>query len=269
MAIGVLPVSLAGDVGAWFTGRDPVADDRSSARGGGSGPIGQPGNLSHHRPHVPARLAADRAVVAGIVGYPAERWHLLRQVHGASVAVVDDDCAPGRELRHVDAAVTALPDRPLVVQVADCVPVLLAGPRVLGVAHAGRRGVHHGVVAAVVAAMAAAGDPPGSVAAAIGPAIGGCCYEVPAALQAQVGADEPAALATTTWGTPSLDLPAAVAHQLDRAGVGRVTGLAGCTRCDPERRWFSHRADPAAGRQIGLIVRPSAERGTDPQELAA
>jgi hypothetical protein len=28
-----------------------------------------------------------------------------------------------------------------------------------------------------------------------------------------------------------------------------------CTRCDPEQRWFSHRADPDTGRQLGVVVR--------------
>jgi YfiH family protein len=222
--------------------------------------VGQPGNLAHRRPHVPSALAADRADVARTVGYPADQWHHLRQVHGDAVAVVGEDCPPGKELREVDAAVTTLSDRPLVVQVADCVPVLLAGPRAIGAAHAGRRGVHAGVVQTAVSAMAAAGDAPSALSAAIGPAIGGCCYEVPAEIQQQVGQVEPTAIAVTTWGSPSLDLPMAVHAQLERLGVTSISHVGSCTRCDPGARWFSHRGDPGAGRQVGLIVRPSLHR---------
>lgn len=100
---------------------------------------------------------------------------------------------------------------------------------------------------------------PGEVEARIGPAIGGCCYEVPAELADEVAAAHPAARATTTWGTPALDLPAAVAAQLHEAGVERVERAGVCTRCGGEG-WFSHRRDPGAGRQAGVVVRAAPGR---------
>ena len=45
--------------------------------------------------------------------------------------------------------------------------------------------------------------------------------------------------ATTTLGTPALDLPAVVRAALAANGVA-LTDLSGCTACD--RRWYSHRA---------------------------
>jgi hypothetical protein len=179
----------------------------------------------------------------------------MRQEHGAEVGVVRADVPHGTELRGVDAMVTDEPDRPLVVQVADCVPVLLAATRAIGVVHAGRRGVAAGVVTAALRALAQLGTDVGEVQAVVGPAIGGCCYEVPPEVQASVLAAVPDADAVTTWGTTSLDLPAAVEAQLVAAGVTDVRRIGGCTRCDAQRRWFSHRADPATGRQVGLVVR--------------
>jgi polyphenol oxidase len=240
------PVALAPGVGAWFSGRDLDAPEP---------PLGRAGNLAHRRPHRPSDLAAARAELATRTGTRASAWHLLRQVHGAAVAVVDAATPLGAELEHVDAAVTAAVGRPLLVQVADCVPVLLAGPRGIGVVHAGRRGVETGVVVATLAALESLGDVPGVVHAAVGPAIGGCCYEVPATMQAEVVERAPAALATTTWGTPALDLVAAVEAQLAGGGVRSVERIGGCTRCDPDQRWFSHRADAMTGRQVGIIVR--------------
>jgi polyphenol oxidase len=112
-----------------------------------------------------------------------------------------------------------------------------------------------------VAALQELGEQPHDLRAAIGPAIGGCCYEVPADLHDEVGTQQPAAIATTTWGTPSLDLPAAVDAQLRRSGVDTVSRLETCTRCDPEARWFSHRRDAQSGRQVGIVVRrPHADR---------
>ena len=60
-----------------------------------------------------------------------------------------------------------------------------------------------------------------------------------------------AAATTTTWGTPSIDLPTLVAADLARRGVDVVDGGV-CTACD--ERWFSHRRDPESGRQVGVIV---------------
>jgi YfiH family protein len=245
----VIPVDLGPHARAAVTGRD---------RHGPTPPVGAAGNLSHRRPHRPDDLARARAAVGEATSMPPARWHLLRQVHGARVAEVGPGTPVGAELRDVDAAVTAEPDRVLAVQSADCVPVLLAGPTAIGVAHAGRAGVTLGVVPSVVAALEGLHSPPDTLRAVLGPAIGGCCYEVPEAMHREVVAGLPEADATTTWGTPALDLPAAVTAQLTASGVTAVDRVGGCTRCDPGARWFSHRADAGAGRQLGLVVRVPA-----------
>lgn len=213
------------------------------------------GNIAHRRPHVPGELARTRAAVAADVGADVDHLHLMRQVHGADVGVVDAATRPGEELRDVDALVTGLPGRALAVQVADCVPVLIAvDHRAVAAVHVGRRGLRAGVVDAALDRLGEIAGSLSGARAATGPAIGGCCYEVPSELQRDVVAAHPEAEATTTWGTPSLDLPAAVRPQLERRGVAVVSGTPGCTRCDPAGRWFSHRADPAAGRQAGVIA---------------
>lgn len=255
MSGSVEPVTLVPGVGAWFTGRAA-------------------GNLSHHRPHLPSRLARSRSVVAAAMGLSTEDLHWMRQVHGAGVGVVDATTPPGAELPDVDALVTSEPGRALAVQVADCVPVLLAstaGP--VAAVHAGRRGLVAGVVEATLAGLSSLGAPPDTLRAVVGPAIGGCCYEVPAVMRDAVGARYPRAAATTTWGTPALDLPGAVTTLLRDRGVevvapaqpGAHPGF-GCTRCDPAGRWFSHRVDPASGRQLGVVVRwsPAHEEATSP-----
>lgn len=221
-------------------------------------------NLSHRRPHDPGELARRRALVLEAVRDPGRDTDLvwMRQVHGAAVGRVTATTPAGAELRHVDALVTDQPGRVLAVQTADCVPVVLASPTHVAVAHAGRPGVVAGVTQAALAAL-----PEPAPVALIGPAVRGCCYEVPAAMQASVGADHPDALAVTTWGTPSLDLPAATRSTLERAGVATVVHHGGCTRCGrpygvavdasegewSPSRWFSHRADPTCGRQVTLV----------------
>lgn len=249
---GVLRVALDVDVDAFFTGSaiDGVED----------------ANLAHHRPHVPGRLAVARDRVAVLTGTDAAAWTLMRQVHGAEVATVDEHVAPGSEVRDVDVLVTLLLDRPLVVLSADCLPIIAAGRRAIGVAHAGWRGVAADVPSALMSAMVALGERPEDVRVAIGPAIGSCCYAVGPEVIAAVGTVAADAVATTSDGRPSVDLRRAVHGRLAELGVrdvadagGSVAGGAACTCCD--ERWFSHRRNPACGRQAGIVVRRGSDAG--------
>jgi len=181
----------------------------------------------------------------------------LGQVHGDQVLVVGPE-GPGHEVHgHLhgvgDGLVTAEPGITLSVRAADCVPVLFAdtGSGVVGACHCGRSGVVAGIVPATLAAMRALGAT--SVTAWVGPHICGRCYEVPSGLQDEVAAVEPATRATTSWGTPSLDVGAGVRAQLEREGV-EVVDLSRCTRESPDL--FSYRRDgKASGRQAGIIRR--------------
>lgn len=209
--------------------------------------------------------AGARRALGPLAGLAPERTVFMEQVHGASVAVVgpadagrglDDhrDALPG-----VDALVTAATDLALVVLTADCAPVLLAGDHAVGAVHAGRRGLLGGVIEATLAAMGALGERAEDLTALIGPAVGGCCYELPEAEAEQAWAALPALRARTTWGTPSLDVRAGAAAVLRAAGVEAIAQADGCTRCGADG-WFSHRAatdgrEPRAadGRQASVI----------------
>lgn len=176
---------------------------------------------------------------------------LMRQVHGADVAVLTEAGPPGPPT--ADALVTADPTLALVTRAADCVPVLLADPAagVVGAVHAGRPGLAAGVVPAAVEALRTLGAR--DLVAWVGPHVCGACYEVPATMREEVADVVPEAWAVTSWGTPSLDLGAGVGAQLRAAGCA-VVDVPGCTREDP--RWHSYRRDgAAAGRIAGVIWR--------------
>jgi len=169
----------------------------------------------------------------------------MEQVHGATVV------RAGGARQQCDALVTDRAGLVLMVRVADCVPVLLAdaGAGVIGAAHAGRQGLASGVVTGCVEEMRLLGA--GQIEAWIGPHICGRCYEVPAALQQEVVAVEPASVSTTSWGTPGLDIGAGVTAQLERLGV-HVHGAFRCTTESADL--YSYRRDGArAGRSAGVI----------------
>ena len=225
-----------------------VVTDR---RGGRSRPPYDSFNLGDHVGDDPADVAANRARLARELRVAEDRLVWMRQVHGTGVAVVD---GPQPEpLPDTDALVTTTPGLVLSVLAADCVPVLLADPAagVVAAVHAGREGVRKGVLGATLAAMTRLGARPGGVSALLGPAVCGACYEVPAAMQAEVARVAPAAAVRTRRGTPGLDLRAGLAEVLRTAGVAEVVHDPRCTVED--RRLFSHRRDGVTGRQAGLV----------------
>ena len=196
-----------------------------------------------------------RAVLARLGLEPCDAV-FMRQIHGREVARVGARDRGRGALPGVDGLVTTDTDVALVVLTADCVPVLLLDEgRGIAAAHAGRRGVEAEVVPEVVTALlAATGSPARRLRALVGPAIGGCCYELPEALADRL----PEARTTTAWGAPSVDLPTAVVAQLEALGVGSVVRQGGCTRCESDR-WFTHRGSGAwgapEGRNASAIVR--------------
>ncbi len=240
----VLPADLGPGVRAGFTTR---ADGASAGNHAGL-------DLALHVGDDPRAVAANRERLATWAGGGVR---FARQVHGTAVAIVSDrgaDAAGAGPEPEADALVTAAAGVPIGVLVADCLPVLLADPdaRVAGAAHAGRRGLLAGVLPRVVEAMTAAGARPEGIRAVVGPAAGGCCYEVPAPMQEEAVAAIPQLRATTTWGTPSLDLRAGAVAQLRGLGLGAVDTAGGCTIEDES--FYSYRRAQVTGRFAGVVV---------------
>lgn len=198
----------------------------------------------------PATLAERRR---GVVDRP---WVWLRQVHGATVVIVDeaDDAAPAATGAEADALVTSRADVALAVHTADCGPVVFDSDEgVIGVAHAGWRGLEAGVIDATVDAMRGLGAT--RIDGWLGPCIGPECYEFGAIdldrLATRFGDD---VRARTAAGAPALDLRSAVRLAAARAGVS-VAGEPVCTACDPEGRYFSHRARAETARMATVVWR--------------
>lgn len=182
-----------------------------------------------------------RSLISTSLGI-SDRWAWLRQVHGADVVPVDE---PGDQ-GEADAAYTTVPGLPIAVSTADCLPVILEGDRAVGVAHAGWRGAAAGVVGMLRRAMEEAGVPP--TRAAVGPGIRPCCFEV----GPEVAERFPGHTSETDWGTRSVDLPAAVAADLEGLEVWVSSD---CTRGDA--RYHSHRRDGTPERQVTVAWLPA------------
>jgi len=199
----------------------------------------------------PAAVAENRRRLAAQL--PAEpTW--LRQVHGVTVADADAARARGEE-PEADAAVARSLGTVCAVLVADCMPVLLADERgsVVGVAHAGWRGLCGGVIEATLDRMRV---PSASVLAWLGPAIGPRVYEVGDEVRAAfIARDARAAQAfvATRPGHWLLDLYAVARQRLAARGVTRVYGGGFCTYSDAERFFSFRRQGAASGRMAALV----------------
>lgn len=127
------------------------------------------------------------------------------------------------------------------VQVADCLPVALAGASGVAMLHCGWRGLAQGIVARGVAEVEAK-------AAAVGPGIGPCCFEVGPEVLARFEH-----LGDGISAGPMLDLREVARRLLAAAGVQQVEVSDLCTSCEDEL-FFSHRRDAGrTGRQAGLV----------------
>lgn len=158
---------------------------------------------------------------------------MVRQVHGATVLRADRVGVLGDG----DAIVTTEPGLRIAVRVADCAPIALLADGVVGVVHAGWRGIVAGVIPAALDAMRALGAT--DIRAVLGPCIHAECYEFAGPeLDDLVARYGESVRGTTSRGTPAFDVPAAVRAQLPGVVVESV-----CTSCSPEHWSFRARGE--------------------------
>ena len=203
-------------------------------------------NLGDHVGDDPAAVLENRARVARALGVVPERFIIVRQVHGARVVAVE---GPPDEGVEADAMVTRERDLALAVLVADCVPIALADETgLVGVVHAGWRGLAAGVVAAALEQFDVA-----STHAYVGPRISGARYQVGPEV-AEHFRDVPGALTPDAGDRSRLDVGGVAVAHLTQLGVATERITVAPETTDDLARFFSDRAQRPCGR-FGLVVR--------------
>ncbi len=219
----------------------------TTRRGGTSRPPWDSFNLGAHVGDDPVAVAANRALLRREL--PAEpAW--LTQVHGTH-CVDAASATPGVE---ADASFTRRRGVVCAVLTADCLPVLLCddSASVVGIAHAGWRGLASGVIEAMVAAM---GEPGEVLMAWLGPAIGPQAFEVGSEVRDLFVANDAqaaSAFAPAANGKWLCDIRQLARRRLHALGIRRVAGADSCTLRDAEN-FFSYRRDGATGRMASLV----------------
>ena len=287
----------------------PQAPSSGLAASSSTGPAPGGLNLGIHCGDDSAAAHANRRRVEATIGQPIS-W--LKQVHGIRVLDLDETPSDvGSSLgvsRHVpsqepqphaqetsgrpetpsamdtpvcepeaDAQITTRPGIALAVQVADCLPVLLADRqgRVIGAAHAGWRSLAGGILQATVQRMRQK-VPDADIVAWLGPCIGPAVFEVGDEVRAAfIAAAQD--MATHLQGRPRkqedaqhmartesafqpgrkpgkwlANLPELARRHLHALGITDIHTAGACTVSDPARFW-SYRRDQTCGRMAGLI----------------
>ncbi|QOJ24481.1 MAG: peptidoglycan editing factor PgeF [Gammaproteobacteria bacterium] len=208
-------------------------------------------NLGAHVHDDVAHVARNRAILRRYIPNDP-KW--LKQVHGTSAVWIDETEAATPE---GDAVLSRTQGTVCAVMVADCLPVFLcdkAGTMV-GIVHAGWRGLAGGIIEQSVAAMQ--GDC-GSLMAWLGPAIGSAHFEVGKDVyEAFVRHDTQAVRAFTPRDSEReekwlADIFLLARQRLNSAGITEIYGGGVCTYSDPAR-FFSYRRDGETGRMAALI----------------
>ena len=220
-------------------------------------------NLALHVDDDVEKVLRNRKAFAKAIGVDANRFTTCQQVHGSKVVQVTKELVGSgakdftNTIADTDALITNLPDVPLMLFYADCVPVLLADLETgaIGLAHAGWRGTVANIGVKTLAAMGEAfGTKPENILAAIGPSIGACCYEVDDFVRDQASGYEEF-FAPKGGGKYQLDLWGMNAKQLQEAGVPaeNITVAGICTN-DNVELFCSYRAEQGKTGRMGVCL---------------
>lgn len=202
----------------------------------------------------------NHTLVYEALGVNKVRACTVWQVHSADTVIVERPVLGRRWIALADGMVTDRRDTPLVMRFADCTPILLFDPRkgAIGLVHAGWRGTVQGAcVSAVETMVQAYGCHREDLQALIGPSIGPERYqvgeEVVAAALAHFGSVEGLVSRNPQDGTAYLNLWAANALDLKRAGVTNVE-IAGICTAQSTDEFYSHRAEKGRTGRFGVVM---------------
>lgn len=264
VADGLTPDGEAPWVEAFMTTRAGGVSGGSEGGEGGEVPADQRGlsslNLGRSVGDDPANVVENRRRVATAIGGTPV---FLKQVHGTTVLRLRaGHAAPDADPEPADASISTDPALACAVMVADCLPVLFAGPGVVGAAHAGWRGLAGGVLEHTVAAMReAVSCEPHEIRAWMGACIGPAQFEVGADVLEAFGVEalhrdqplfrfQPNAEGEARWRA---DLYGLARRRLEAAGLGAVGGGGWCTLSAPSR-FFSFRHERVSGLRSGRMA---------------
>ncbi len=224
-------------------------------------------NLGENRGDERQRVRGNYRLLGAAAGIDTSYMVFSKQVHGDTVRISSgkDARAPYSPLAYeADGLVTNVPGLPLIIFIADCVPVLMedVSANVAAAVHCGWRSTALDILKNAVDAMRSLGAKPENIQAAIGPAISVCCFEtgpeVPKALDKMLAGDSKG-LFWPEEGLPGkymTDLKGVCRRRLCQLGVPlqNISVSDECTKCSHEKYWSHRFTGGMRGSQAALIT---------------
>jgi len=221
-----------------------------STRIGGISPEPFGMNLSLRVGDEPANVMENRRRFFGSLGFTESGIAIPHQCHSSKVQVVS---APG-VYEACDGLITKECGLPLVVTVADCLPIVLfeLKRRVIGMVHAGWRGTTQGIAAkAIDLFLSQCGGIAHEMVAFLGPSAGVCCYEVGTEVAQLFSLDEIEQRNDRLY----LDLKKSNVAQLVSCGLRpeNIEVSSFCTICNPQFFHSYRRDQTSSGRMMAVV----------------
>ena len=207
------------------------------------------GNLSYLVDDLKQNVDKNRQTVANIMEYKNEDLVYMNQVHGNNVQIVDINSP--KLIENCDGIITKEKNLPLMVMVADCIPILFFDEiqGVIAAVHAGRNSTFLKIAQITANKMInELGCNVNNIKVIFGPSIHSCCYEV---------SDELLNIVKTSFGEKfcigkNIDLQVINIKLLEEVGIKHINVSNICTKCSNEP-FFSFRKNPKTGRFAGII----------------
>ena len=213
-------------------------------------------NLAYHVTEDDLSVDIARKELAKKYKFNDSNLQFMEQIHSNIVKEV----IPDTNVQTCDALITNQVNTPLMVMVADCIPILFYDhtKKAIGVAHAGRAGTFENISANTIYKMIETYNcDPQDIEVVMGPSIEKCCYEVSQELATQTA---------TLFGEEyvyerNIDLQGINKKQLLEVGIkaNNITVEQICTKCSNEP-YFSYRKDRNCGRFAGVIMMKSKKK---------
>lgn len=248
-----------------------MTSDKISARhmfttriGGVSEGVHSSWNFGENRGDKPECVRENYRLAGEIFGCAADDFVVTKQVHEKTVLIAgsDDRHTLGTAVPYsADGLVTAEKGVPLMIYIADCVPVLLHDEKagVIGAVHCGWKSSVADILGVAVEKMLSLGARAEDIHAAIGASIGKCCFEcdddVPEAVTAYLGGEVDGLFEKRPNGKTHVDLRKSNERRLLQLGLRpeNIDVSAQCTMCSPEKYW-SHRGTNGVRGSMAAVI---------------
>jgi len=228
-------------------------------------------NLSFNVGDDPKKVLKNRELLTAAIETPLTSLTTAKQIHDGHVTIVSDGLRGKGStdykgaINATDAMVTNVAGISLMILLADCVPILFYDPskRVIGVAHAGWKGILRFVAQNTVEALREHFHcSPQDIIVGIGPSIGPCCYEVGQEVVSDVerifGTRQACISKESVNGKRYFDLWTANLRQILQTGIPeRNIEMAEICTCHNPHLFFSYRYEKGkTGRfGAGIVIR--------------